>query len=92
MKYNIIYSNKFKKALKKCFKRGLDTEKLRDILRILERGEVLPPEYRAHKLSGKFNGIWESHSQEDWLLIWDQKDEDLILLLLDTGTHSDIFG
>ena len=92
MKYNIIYSNKFKKALKKCFKRGLDIEKLRDILRILEQGEVLPPEYRAHKLSGKFNGIWECHIQADWLLIWDQKDEDLILLLLDTGTHSDIFG
>ncbi len=43
MTYNIIYSNKFKKSLKKCFKRGLDIEKLRDVLKILERGEILPP-------------------------------------------------
>ena len=31
MTYNIVYSNKFKKALKKCFKRGLDMEKLRSV-------------------------------------------------------------
>lgn len=92
MTYNIIYSNKFKKALKKCFKRGFDIEKLRDVLKKLEHGEVLPPEYKAHKLSGKFQGIWECHIQPDWLLIWNQEDKELILLLLDTGTHSDIFG
>ena len=28
MTYSIIYSNKFKKSLKKCFKRGLDIENL----------------------------------------------------------------
>ena len=50
MTYSIIYSNKFKKSLKKCFKRGLDIEKLRDVLRILEQGKTLPSEYKAHKL------------------------------------------
>lgn len=92
MTYKIIYSNKFKKSLKKCFKRGLDIEQLREVLKILENGGVLPPEYRPHKLSGKFQGNWECHIQPDWLLIWEQKDEDLILLLIDTGSHSDIFG
>ncbi|MBQ2540709.1 MAG: hypothetical protein II551_03580 [Paludibacteraceae bacterium] len=27
----------------------------------------------------------------NWLLVWDQNDAELILLLLDTGTHSDLF-
>ncbi len=36
MSYQIVYSTKFKKALKKCFKRGLDIEKLREVLKILE--------------------------------------------------------
>lgn len=37
MTYKIVYSNQFKKSFKKCFKRGLDVEKLREILRILEK-------------------------------------------------------
>ena len=92
MTYDIIYSNKFKKSLKKCFKRGLDIEKLRDVLKILERGEILPPVYRAHKLSGNYQGNWECHIEPDWLLVWEQNDTQLVLLLIDTGTHSDIFG
>lgn len=28
----------------------------------------------------------------DWLLIWDQNDEELTLLFIDTGSHSDVFG
>lgn len=92
MTYNIVYSNKFKKSLKKCFKRGLDIEKLREVLKMLERGECLPPEYHPHKLSGKFQGNWECHIEPDWLLVWEQRDDELILLLLDTGTHSDLFG
>ena len=92
MRYNIIYSNKFKKSLKKCFKRGLDIEKLRGVLKILENGGVLPPEYKSHKFSGKFQGNWECHIQPDWFLVWKQCDEELILLLIDTGSHSDLFG
>lgn len=92
MTYQIIYTNKFKKSLKKCFKRGLDIEKLKDVLKILERGEALPSEYKAHKLSGKYQGNFECHIQPDWLLVWEQKETELILLLIDTGTHSDLFG
>ena len=27
----------------------------------------------------------------DWLLVWQQKDDNLMLLLTNTGTHSDLF-
>lgn len=57
MTYSIIYSNKFKKSLKKCFKRGLDIEKLREVLRILEQGKTLPSEYKAHKLFRQISRI-----------------------------------
>lgn len=92
MTYTIIYSNKFKKSLKKCFKRGLDIEKLREVLKILEQGGTLPPEYKAHRLSGKFQGNWECYIQTDWLLVWEHRETELILLLIDTGSHSDLFG
>ncbi len=92
MRYNLSYSTKFKRALKKCYKRGLNVEKLRELLVILVETGTVPIQYRPHKLSGKFNGAWECHIEPDWLLVWEQRDEELILLMIDTGTHSDIFG
>jgi mRNA interferase YafQ len=35
--------------------------------------------------------MWECHIQPDWLLVWEQRDEEFIMLMLDTGTHSDLF-
>ncbi|MEE3448071.1 MAG: type II toxin-antitoxin system YafQ family toxin [Bacteroidales bacterium] len=51
----------------------------------------LPSKYRPHILHGTYEGYWECHIQSDWLLVWDQNDTDLVLLMTDTGTHSDIF-
>jgi mRNA interferase YafQ len=61
------------------------------VIRILSDEGQLPAEYKPHILSGKYAGIWECHVEPDWLLLWTQNDKELILLLLDTGTHSDIF-
>ena len=91
MKYTLLYSTKFKKSLKRCFKRGLDIEKLREAIHILETTGTLPSQYRPHKLVGKHAGAWECHIEPDWLLVWEQNDMELILLLIDTGTHSDLF-
>ncbi len=89
--YTIKYSHRFVKAVKKCVKRGLDIKKLEQAVAILEENGVLPQQYRPHKLVGKYAGKWECHIQPDWLLIWEQNDTELILLFLDTGSHSDIF-
>ena len=48
-------------------------------------------EYHPHKLSGRLANVWECHVSPDWLLLWEQNEEDLILLMIDTGTHSDVF-
>lgn len=91
MKYHIDYTKRFDKALKKCYKRGLDVEKLRLVISMLENEGSLPPKYRPHKLSGDYEGCWECHVESDWLLIWEQNDTKLTLLMLDTGSHSDLF-
>ncbi len=88
--YTIKYSHKFVKAVRKCVKRGLDIKKLEQAVTILEKSGTLPQQYRPHKLMGKYAGKWECHIQPDWLLIWEQNDTELILLFLDTGSHSDI--
>lgn len=91
MSYRIYTSKKFDKALKKCVKRGMNMSKLQKAVDLLRDTGSLPPEYRPHKLSGDYADCWECHVQADWLLIWKQDDERLVLLMLDTGTHSDLF-
>lgn len=89
--YSLRFTPQFKKKLKLCEKRGLNLRKLQDVLDMLVKNGTLPAKYRQHKLSGKFAGCWECHIQPDWLLIWQQNDTELILILLDTGTHADLF-
>lgn len=91
MSYLVYTTKKFDKALKKCIKRGFDPQRLKDIVKSLIDTGTVDKRYRPHKLSGDYEGYWECHIQGDWVLVWDQDDDRLTLLLIDTGTHSDIF-
>lgn len=73
-------------------KRGCDTQELNKVLHLLAADGTLPSQYKPHKLVGKYVNLWECHIQPDWLLIWEKQEEELLLLLIDTGTHSDLFG
>ena len=89
--YKIRTTNQFEKDLKRCIKRGYPMDKFREVIKLLERDGMLPDEYRPHLLHGKREGQWECHIQPDWLLIWIQYENELELLMLNTGTHSDLF-
>lgn len=91
MSYIIRYTSNFKKAYKRCKKRGLDMLLLKEVIRILSEEGKLPPTYHAHTLQGKYKDLWECHIQPDWLLVWEQNDKEVILYFLSTGTHSDLF-
>ena len=91
MKYTIHYSGRFKKSYKLCKRRGLNIDNFETVVRLLAETGSLPAKYRPHVLSGNYAGIWECHIEPDWLLLWRQDDQELTLLLLDTGTHSDVF-
>ena len=89
--YKVIYTGQFKRSFKRCVKRGLNIKTFTDALDTLQETGSLPPEYRPHKLSGQYSGCWECHLEPDWLLIWHQDDVVLELILVDTGSHSDLF-
>lgn len=91
MKYTLITTKHFEKDLRRCIKRGYDMRLMKEAIELLEASGALPAKYKAHKLSGQFAGCWECHLQADWLLIWQQDDEKLVLLFTNTGTHSDLF-
>ena len=89
--YEVIYTGQFRRSLKRCVKRGLDINAFITMLDILQESGRLPQQYRPHKLTGKYKGCWECHIQPDWLMIWEQYDNQLRLILVDTCSHSDLF-
>ena len=91
MKYNIRPTAKFQKDLKRVQRRGYNIALLTEIIKKLAAGEPLPEKNRDHNLSGDFIGCRECHIAPDWLLIYELVDDELILYLTRTGTHSDLF-
>ena len=91
MKYELVLTGKFKKGLKLAKKRGLNIKLLDDIVEKLLNGIPLEEKHRDHELKGKYKGFRECHIQPDWLLIYLLENDILILTLVDTGTHSDLF-
>lgn len=89
--YKVVRTNQFRKAFKRCIKRGLDITIFEEVVNILITTGTVPAKYRPHKLNAKFNFAWECHIQPDWLFVWEQYDDTLTLIFIDTGTHSDIF-
>ena len=83
----------FMKEFKLIQKRGKDIEKLKSIVKKLARGEKLEEKYRNHELSNskRFKDCIECHIESDWLLVYQIKNEELILVLVETGSHSDLF-
>jgi mRNA interferase YafQ len=89
--YKITTTNRFEKEVKICIKRGYDISLLKNVMELLEEKGTLPSKYKPHKLSGNYKNCWECHIKPDWLLIWQQNDTELVLLFMNTGTHSDLF-
>jgi len=89
--YSIRFTNRFKKDVKRCKKRGYNLSFLEHAIDLLQKNGNLPPKYKAHKLTGQYDGLWECHLNSDWLLVWERNDEVLTLLFMATGTHSDLF-
>lgn len=87
---HIHYSSKFKKDLKKAKRRGNDISILRTIIAQLANDQPLEPKHRDHNLIGDYVGTQECHLSSDWLLIYRYQSTDK-LILLRTGTHSDLF-
>ena len=91
MAYQVVLSTRFKKEFRRCIKRGLNMRLITDAMNMLEATGSLPAKYKPHKLSGDMDGIWECHIQPNWLMTWEQNDQQLTLLFLQTGTHADLF-
>lgn len=87
----IKYATTFKKDFKRIVKRGCDIKLLEAVIELLANEKQLPEKYKDHNLTGDYADCRECHITPDWLLIYKIKDDELILYLTRTGTHSDLF-
>lgn len=91
MKYAVKFTNQFKKDLKLAKKQNKDLDKLFEVVNILASGGTLDARYRDHDLAGNYKGTRECHIEPDWLLVYEIRDEVLVLMLYRLGTHSELY-
>ena len=91
MKYDVQFTSQFKKDLKLAKKQHKNLDKLFSVINTLANGETLNAKYNDHDLMGNYKGTRECHIEPDWLLVYEIKDDVLVLMLYRLGTHSELF-
>lgn len=91
MKYSLRPTSRFKKDLRKVIKQGYDPNLMDKVVSLLAAGKPLPEKHKDHALTGRWSGFRECHILPDWLLIYKIERDILILALVQTGSHSDLF-
>lgn len=92
--YQIVFSKKFEKSLARLIGGGLKKstqEKIIETIDMIAGGERLHSTYRDHKLRGELAEYRECHVQGDLLLVYQIIDTELILLMVNIGSHNDLF-
>ena len=83
----------FKKQYKKMMSSGqYEEEDFVEVVKKLVNQEPLDETYNDHLLVGQKRPVRELHINPDWLLIYLIDDKEVILTVVQTGTHSDLFG
>lgn len=87
------FTGQFKKDYKQAVKRGCNPKKLEQVINLLCNEQPLPESYKDHALtnSRNYKDMRECHIEPDWLLVYKIYQDSLILKLIRTGTHSDLF-
>lgn len=92
-RYEVHFTKKFKHNYKQIMKQGKNISKLNEVIKHLANKEELDSKYKDHALINNkyYNNCRECHIEPDWLLVYKYFDDKLILYLLETGSHSDLF-
>lgn len=90
--YELKYTNEFKRSLKKLIKQGKDINKLLNVVELLSKKQQLGFKYHDHALRSdkRYKDCRDCHIEPDWILIYKYLDKEIILLLVNTGSHSEI--
>ncbi len=89
----VEFTGQFKKDYKLAIKRGCNPDELQKVVTLLVNEQPLPDKYRDHALtnSRNYTDMRECHIEPDWLLVYKIYSDVLVLRLIRTGSHSDLF-
>ncbi len=89
-KYTVKPTSRFRKEYKLLMKQNKDISKLDEV--IIHRLKEKNQKYKDHILIGEFLGFRECHIAPDWVLVYRINEEELILSLSRTGSHSKVLS
>ena len=87
----ISFTNQYLKDLELMKRRNLPKSELDAVVKLLSEEKPLPKKYKDHALKGNFAAYRECHIRPNWLLMYKIDKKILTLVLVRTGTHSDLF-
>ena len=93
-KYHIRKAVEFKKGYKLAKKQGKDLSLLAWAINQLAQDIPLPSNWKDHQLKGDLKQFRECHigGSGDWLLMYEKRQQEMILYLVGTGSHADLLG
>ena len=90
--YKVHSTKAYRRAYKRVSKhKDFSQDVLDEIIDTLARGEVLKAKYHDHQLTGEFKDSRECHVKNNILLAYRKYEGILVLVLVDIGTHDDLF-
>ena len=93
--YKIFISSKFKRAYRKFTSRNSDLQAKVEATITAMENDISAPALGTHKLEGKLSGLLSCSCGYDCRIIFslttDDESGEQVILLLDVGTHEDVY-
>ena len=90
--YEIRPTKAYRKAYKRVSKhKDIDLELLDEVIDKLASGKKLAAKHKDHQLTGELKEFRECHIHNDMLLVYKKIDDILVLVLVNIGSHSQLF-
>lgn len=91
--YFVYPLKNYKKSLNKLTRSGkIQIEEVDKVVECISLGKKLPEKHKDHNLKGEWKGYRECHIRPDVLLIYQKQEDKLILVLINIGSHSELFS
>lgn len=93
--YSVLATKQYKKSYQKLVRGGVSKSLRQDIIDVINAlvvGNQLPEHNRDHALKGQLRQYRECHIRPDVLLVYQKYENELVLVLIDIGSHSQLFS
>ena len=93
--YELALAKSFKKSIKRLAQskdKNAIKDRLEIIIETIRQRKALSARYKDHALQGPFVGYRECHIKPDVLLLYEVDERMSLVTLVNTGSHSELFG